>query len=230
MIVTTKTDENILQKEPAVKKDTKTILKAKTTTLVDKIDHVVAEKSHVVAEKSPPVVVEKTKPVIEVHSNTDPVVVRHVDTLGRGYGTGRAKNDAIARVWVSFAKTAKAVKKSTTSEEVASTTADVKVNDFDMLTYFKRDSLLAIILKPVKSLVDLPAGITFNITCTVAGGGLAGQARALSLGIARGLVVLNPEFKTALRTAGLLTRGPQGKEREKYGMRGARADLPYKRR
>lgn len=179
---------------------------------------------------------------------TDTVVVRTVDSLGRGYGTGRAKNDAVARVWISFSKSVNIntvtkgklkKNKDTDLTDVNSTsdlipayiaTANVKVNEQDMKVYFKRESLLAMALKPIHSLINLPLHTSFDIECTVSGSGLASQARALSLGIARGLIVLNPEFKEALRAAGLLTRGPIGKEREKYGQRGARADLPYKRR
>lgn len=166
--------------------------------------------------------------------------IKTVDALGRGYGTGRAKNDAIARVWISFAKhdskshaAKKSVSKNVSAEmNVVSNTAsvDVKVNENDMKSYFKREALIALALKPIHALTNLPLNTKFNIECTVTGSGLASQAKALSLGIARGLLVLNPEFRESLRNAGLLTRGPIGKEREKYGQRGARADLPYKRR
>ena len=168
-------------------------------------------------------------------------VVRKVDKLGRGYGTGRAKNDAISRVWISFGKSiahTATKKKATDSKHSSSHMTDahnaphvnVKINNQDLMSYFKNEALLFVALQPIYSLHNLPLHTTFNIDCTVAGSGLASQAKALSLGIARGLVVLNPEFKEALRAAGLLTRGPIGKEREKYGRRGARADLPYKRR
>ncbi len=158
-------------------------------------------------------------------------IISKVDAFGRGYATGRAKNDAIARVWISFAKSKSKAKKASEGEVVSNkATANVVVNDKDMKSYFQRDCLLATALKPIYSLIDLPINTSFDITCTVEGSGLASQAKALCLGIARGLLVLNPEFRASLRAAGLLTRGPIGPERQKYGQKGARADLPYKRR
>lgn len=166
---------------------------------------------------------------------TDAVIMptRKVDALGRGYGTGRAKNDAIARVWVSFANTPvkkKAAKTETTETEIGKPGVNIKVNGQDMAEYFRRESLYATILKPIYSLKDLPAGTIFNVECTVEGSGIASQAKALALGLSRGLLVLNISFKEALRAAGQLTRGTIGKERKKFGQFGARAGLTYKSR
>lgn len=166
--------------------------------------------------------------------NTEQRIERKVDALGRGYGTGRAKSDSVARVWISISSSSKKVKKTSKktdeNEVVSAPEIRINVNNQDAKEYFKRDSLIGIISKPVLCLRGIPGDVVFNVICTVSGGGLAGQAKALSLGIARGLVVLNPEFKLPMRENGLLTRGPIGKEREKYGRRGARADLPYSRR
>lgn len=62
------------------------------------------------------------------------------------------------------------------------------------------------------------------------GGGLSGQAGAVSLGIARALVELNPELKPILRKSNLLTRDPRGKERKKYGKKGARRSFQWTKR
>jgi len=65
---------------------------------------------------------------------------------------------------------------------------------------------------------------------TSRGGGVAGQAGALKLGIARALVAFDPEMRSALRKAGLLTRDPRAKERKKYGMAGARKRFQFSKR
>ena len=66
------------------------------------------------------------------------------------------------------------------------------------------------------------------ITCT--GGGLAGQAGAVRLGIARALLQADPTLEIKLRQERLLTRDPRMKERKKYGLRGARRGVQYSKR
>lgn len=68
----------------------------------------------------------------------------------------------------------------------------------------------------------------FFITCT--GGGLAGQAGAVRLGIARALMKADPTLEQKLRQERLLTRDPRMKERKKYGLRGARRGVQYSKR
>ena len=70
----------------------------------------------------------------------------------------------------------------------------------------------------------------FDVLATTAGGGVAGQAGALRLGIARALVEFNAELRPALRKAGLMTRDPRAKERKKYGMAGARKRFQFSKR
>jgi small subunit ribosomal protein S9 len=70
----------------------------------------------------------------------------------------------------------------------------------------------------------------FDVTATTVGGGIAGQAGALRLGIARALVEFNEELRSTLRKAGLLTRDPRAKERKKYGMAGARKRFQFSKR
>ena len=65
---------------------------------------------------------------------------------------------------------------------------------------------------------------------TVAGGGVAGQAGAVRLGIARALVAFNAELRKALKKDGLLTRDARAKERKKYGLAGARKRFQFSKR
>jgi small subunit ribosomal protein S9 len=70
----------------------------------------------------------------------------------------------------------------------------------------------------------------FDVLATTAGGGVAGQAGALRLGIARALLNFDAELRSPLRKAGLLTRDPRAKERKKYGMAGARKRFQFSKR
>jgi small subunit ribosomal protein S9 len=73
-------------------------------------------------------------------------------------------------------------------------------------------------------------GSTYSVQARVHGGGPSGQAGALRLGIARALLQIDPEFRSALKKAGLLTRDPRVKERKKYGLRKARKRPQYSKR
>ena len=64
----------------------------------------------------------------------------------------------------------------------------------------------------------------------ITGGGVSGQAGALRLGIARALVLLDPESRPALKKAGFLTRDARVKERKKYGLKKARKAPQYSKR
>jgi len=71
---------------------------------------------------------------------------------------------------------------------------------------------------------------SFDVVATIDGGGVAGQAGALRLGIARGLVEVEPELRTTLKRAGLLTRDSREKESKKYGLKKARKAPQYSKR
>ena len=71
---------------------------------------------------------------------------------------------------------------------------------------------------------------SFDVVATIDGGGVAGQAGALRLGIARGLIELEPELRTTLKRAGLLTRDAREKESKKYGLKKARKAPQYSKR
>jgi small subunit ribosomal protein S9 len=70
----------------------------------------------------------------------------------------------------------------------------------------------------------------YDVDATIAGGGISGQAGALRLGIARALIELDPESRTALKRAGLLTRDARAKESKKYGLKKARKAPQYSKR
>jgi small subunit ribosomal protein S9 len=71
---------------------------------------------------------------------------------------------------------------------------------------------------------------SFDVDATIDGGGISGQAGALRLGIARGLIELDPELRTNLKRAGLLTRDAREKESKKYGLKKARKAPQYSKR
>ena len=70
----------------------------------------------------------------------------------------------------------------------------------------------------------------FDIDATIDGGGISGQAGALRLGIARGLIELDPDLRANLKRAGLLTRDAREKESKKYGLKKARKAPQYSKR
>ncbi len=87
----------------------------------------------------------------------------------------------------------------------------------------------------MRTLVRAPLALTGfsspgDFAVKVTGGGLHGQAEAVRLGLARVLVKLNPEFRTTLKRAGLLTRDPRVKERKKYGLKRARRAPQWQKR
>ena len=93
--------------------------------------------------------------------------------------------------------------------------------------YFPRETLRMMIRQPIEL-----AGITgkYNLTATVNGGGLSGQAGAVRHGIARAIVDMNSDFRLRLKKEGFLTRDPREKERKKYGQKGARKRFQFSKR
>jgi small subunit ribosomal protein S9 len=86
-----------------------------------------------------------------------------------------------------------------------------------------------------RMLVTEPLRVTstsevYDVDATIIGGGVAGQAGALRMGIARSLVELDPESRPALKKAGLLTRDARKKESKKYGLKKARKAPQYTKR
>lgn len=124
------------------------------------------------------------------------------------YGTGRRK-DAIARVFLKRG------------------TGKITVNGRALETYFARPVLRMIINQPFGAIDRIG---NFDITATVVGGGLSGQAGAVRLGISRALDEYDTIFHKALRTGGFLTRDSRVVERKKYGHKKARRSFQFSKR
>ncbi len=125
------------------------------------------------------------------------------------YGTGRRKS-SVARVRV-----------------YANGTGKITINDRDIDDYFGLDTLKLIVRQPL-ALTSTEG--KFDIVCTVAGGGVTGQAGAIRHGLSRALLQYDAELRTALKKAGFLTRDPRMKERKKYGLKGARRAPQFSKR
>lgn len=95
----------------------------------------------------------------------------------------------------------------------------VTVNGKDLKEYFPELDLQKTVLRP---LAVMGVEATLGATAKVNGGGLRGQAEAVSLGIARALTLFNADFRKRLRAEDLLTRDPRMVERKKYGLKKAR--------
>jgi len=104
----------------------------------------------------------------------------------------------------------------------------ITVNGKNAHTYFgQRDAYMATLAAPLR-LLDLDNAYTMTIR--VVGGGTSGQAGAIRHALARALVRVNPDWKSALRKAGFLTRDPRMKERKKPGLKRARKAPQYTKR
>jgi small subunit ribosomal protein S9 len=78
--------------------------------------------------------------------------------------------------------------------------------------------------------VSTDSAATFNVLANVCGGGVAGQADAVRLGITRALMEFNAELRQKLKAEGMVTRDPRAKERKKYGQKGARKRFQFSKR
>ena len=125
------------------------------------------------------------------------------------YGTGRRKS-SVARVRV-----------------YQNGTGSVIINGRDIDDYFGLETLKLIVRQPLVLTETLGK---VDIVCTVAGGGVTGQAGAIRHGVSRALLSVNPEYRTPLKAAGLLTRDPRMKERKKYGLKAARRAPQFSKR
>ncbi len=107
-------------------------------------------------------------------------------------------------------------------------TGNIVVNGKSLLELLQERKSLE--LRVTKPLIVTNTLSLLDISARVGGGGISGQAGALSLGIARAIVNLDPELKPVLRKEGLLTRDPREKERKKFGLHRARKDRQYRKR
>jgi small subunit ribosomal protein S9 len=103
----------------------------------------------------------------------------------------------------------------------------ITVNDKDYKVYFPLVYLQNQVELPLKT---IEASDKFDVKVNATGGGVKGQAEATKLGIARALLEVNPEFRPALKAAGLLRRDPRGVERKKPGKKKARRSYQFSKR
>lgn len=104
---------------------------------------------------------------------------------------------------------------------------NITVNDKDYKTYFPLVYLQNQVERPLKTVDVLTK---FDIKINATGGGVKGQAESAMLGIARVLLEINPEFRPALKAAGLLKRDPRSVERKKFGHKKARRSYQFSKR
>ncbi|MCH8863432.1 MAG: 30S ribosomal protein S9 [Proteobacteria bacterium] len=142
--------------------------------------------------------------VAEIIELREPVI----DDLGRSYATGKRK-DAVARVWIKPGK------------------GTITVNGRDQNTYFARPVLRLIVNQPFEVVERTKQ---YDVTCTVKGGGLSGQAGAVKHGISKALELYEPALRPKLKAAGFLTRDSRVVERKKYGRRKARRSFQFSKR
>jgi len=124
------------------------------------------------------------------------------------YGTGRRKS-SIARVFLRPGS------------------GEFQVNNMPFDRYFVTETQRILARQP---LVTSETSGSFNVVATVNGGGVNGQAGAVKMGIARALLQFNPELRSKLKAEGFLTRDSRGKERKKYGQKGARKRFQFSKR
>ena len=103
----------------------------------------------------------------------------------------------------------------------------VSINGRSFSDYFPT---IDIIMQVKKALIVAEVEGKMDIKANVNGGGVGGQAGAVSLGIARCLVAWNPQLRSLFRREDLLTRDPRAKERKKYGRKGARRSFQWTKR
>ena len=103
----------------------------------------------------------------------------------------------------------------------------ITVNKREFENYFPLEIQRDEIMKPFKVTDTMGR---YDVMIRVNGGGPVGQAGAVRLGIARSLVALDEDARTALRGAGLLTRDPRMVERKKYGQKKARKRFQFSKR
>ena len=103
----------------------------------------------------------------------------------------------------------------------------ITVNDKDYKKYFSLVYLQNQVERPLKT---IDAASKFDVKINATGGGIKGQAEAAMLGISRVLVELNPDFRPALKAAGLLKRDPRSVERKKFGHKKARKSFQFSKR
>ncbi|CAB1061584.1 SSU ribosomal protein S9p (S16e) [Olavius sp. associated proteobacterium Delta 1] len=124
------------------------------------------------------------------------------------YATGKRKT-AISRTWIKPGN------------------GQIIINNHPVEKYFPIETTRNDMTEPFKITNTMGS---YDVKATVVGGGIAGQAGAVRHGITRALVLVNPDFRLALKRAGFIKRDPRVKERKKYGQKGARARFQFSKR
>jgi small subunit ribosomal protein S9 len=140
--------------------------------------------------------------------SSETTTVRRRSASGSGNATGRRK-EAVARV------------------RLVPGTGQIKVNGRTIESYFPNKVHQQLVKSPLALLDGVEQ---FDIVARITGGGISGQAGALRLGIARALILIDPENRPTLKKAGYLTRDARVIERKKYGLKKARKAPQYSKR
>ena len=141
---------------------------------------------------------------MEQTTNSDIVL----DNKDRAYATGKRKN-SIARVWIKRGK------------------GEITINGKKLDKYFSRPVLQMIVNQPIEIIKSVGS---YEITATVKGGGLSGQAGALRHGISKALSLYDNSLRPVLKKVGFLTRDSRVVERKKYGLAKARRSFQFSKR
>lgn len=124
------------------------------------------------------------------------------------YGTGRRKS-SVARV------------------RLVPGTGKITINHREFADYIPSAAVRLDVLQP---LTLTNTSTSYDVLVNVCGGGISGQAGAVRHGITRALLEVNPEYRSTLKKAGLVTRDPRAKERKKYGLKAARRAPQFSKR
>jgi small subunit ribosomal protein S9 len=154
------------------------------------------------AENAPSEYTTESAEASAPRATTRQVITGHANGLGR-------RKEAIARV------------------RIVPGTGQWKINGRTLDSYFPNKVHQQIVSEPF---VTLGAEGQFDVIARIGGGGVSGQAGALRLGVARALILVDPENRPPLKKAGFLTRDPRATERKKYGLKKARKAPQYSKR
>jgi small subunit ribosomal protein S9 len=152
--------------------------------------------------------IQNATPSVQPVSVQPVPALQKIDALKRAYATGKRKN-AIARVWIKPGN------------------GKVTVNGREIQVYFARPVLRMLINQPLIATKRLGQ---YDVTATVVGGGLSGQAGAVRHGISKALTYYEPDLRPTLKSAGFLTRDARVVERKKYGRMKARRSFQFSKR
>ena len=132
----------------------------------------------------------------------------NLDFKDSKYATGRRKT-SVAKVWL---------KKGT---------GKIYVNGKNYETYFTQENHKMQLLRPFE-ITD--QNTSYDVKCSLSGGGMTGQVGAMVLGISKALLLFDPDLKTKLKKEKLITRDSRAVERKKYGHKKARRSFQFSKR